>query len=279
MHYLCTSLCTNNMNKFKISVVLLLLATPMLLLAEPVQYKKPDLVWNKRASSRTGRYVTKSSAIAQAFTLSVDALYYYGDMDNEGAAFKNGFNTGSLGFMANLNYIQPLGSSGVNIRYTLGGGMLRGDGMKGTAGKEETLRERKMSSIMARAAVGVEWYPWVNYGFYIYGGVSAAYSHVTFDFKNSSVNLKGKTADVIGIMLPLEVGYNWQLSKSWLLGVHIGWASCVVDRDKLNLDGYPNEQYKLGIGGGNKTPDGWYQVGLTIGYSWHNCETCRVYKW
>ncbi len=264
-----------------LSILVLLLAVPCTVFAEPGLYRAPDYVWTKRPNRHTGRYVSPVNNASQAFTLSIDPLYYYGDMDNEGAVFKNGFSLGNVGFWGNLSYLQPLGMSGVKLRYTLGSGLLRGNGEGGSKKIAELMRPRKFRSVMARAAVGAEWYPVNGAGFYLYAGLSLGFSHVTFDYRNSdgTIDLHDVKANTFALMVPLEIGYNWTVKDSWIIGLHAGWSPAVFDRDGWNLDGNPNKEYSIGLSQWNKSPDGLLQFGITIGYSWHNCKDCRVFKW
>lgn len=260
-----------------------LFAAVQLLQAEPAPYKQSKYIWSKKVNKYTGRYANRRS-LAPSLTFSADALYYYGDIDNRAYTFKNGFNTGNVGFMANLNYSHPLGTSGVNMRFTLGGGMLRGDGEGGTKHIESLMRKGcNFQSGMGRMAVGAEWYPVADYGFYMYAGLSFAYSRVKFNYANGDFVLTDKTSDCFALMVPIEIGYNWLVNTSWIIGVHAGIATCVIPENvtssvNLNLDAYPNVEYKIGTSQENKSIDGWFQIGVTIGYSWHEMRNSNNRK-
>ena len=47
-------------------------------------------------NSKTGLYATKNQFVSQGLSVSVNALYYFGDVDNEGMAFSGGFNKDNL---------------------------------------------------------------------------------------------------------------------------------------------------------------------------------------
>ncbi|MBR1809669.1 MAG: hypothetical protein IJ776_09830 [Paludibacteraceae bacterium] len=283
----------------KLSVLLLqvlLLGATAFVNAEPVPYNKPDLVWTKSANSRTGRYITKGTSVAQAISLTLDAAYYYGDVENRGLALAGGplFADNICG-MAKINYSQPVASM-LNIRYSIGGGVLRGnneryaDKMYAT---DSPLSYRKFQSWILNGAVGVEIFPIPEAGFYIYAGVMLNYSNVRMDYGKSAPDgdwLYNWKNNSFLPMIPVELGYQFKLKKSWLMNVHLGFAQGLGDTETLNLDGYPHDFSGRGSGTaaglsgtmGKSTKqwfDGWFNVGVTISYSWHNCEICRLRKW
>lgn len=285
----------------KLLVVLLqvvLVVAPTMMFAEPVPYNKPDIVWTKSASSHTGRYVTKGSTVANSISLTLDGVYYYGDVENRGLAVAGGqlFADNVCG-MAKVNYSQPVASM-LNMRYSLGGGMLRGNNEKYADKMFESgspLSYRKFQSWILNAAVGVEIFPIPDAGFYVYAGLMFNYSNVRMDYGKSApgadwqYNWKNNS---FLPMIPVEVGYQFKLKKSWLMNVHLGFAQGLGDTETLNLDGYPHDiggnirgtASAAGLSGsaGSGTKqwfDGWFNVGVTISYSWHNCEVCRLRKW
>ena len=93
-------------------------------------------------------------------------------------------------------------------------------------------------------------------------------------------------------MLQLAIGYNWQLNRSWSLGIEMMIQEGVVDTHYMNLDAYPlapsqnSEGISMGGSFGSyidrygkeqiRWHDGWYHLGITIIYSWSDCEKCNV---
>jgi hypothetical protein len=93
-------------------------------------------------------------------------------------------------------------------------------------------------------------------------------------------------------MLQLAIGYNWQLNRSWSLGIEMMIQEGVVDTHYMNLDAYPlapsqnSEGISMGGSFGSyidrygkeqiRWNDGWYHLGITIIYSWSDCEKCNV---
>ncbi|MBQ8100558.1 MAG: hypothetical protein IJ169_04640 [Paludibacteraceae bacterium] len=278
-----------------IAVAALLLLPAPRVFAEADPYKKPDIVWTKRMNTYTGLYSKRQNGVANAISLTLDAAYYYGDVENRGLAVAGGpLFAENISGMGKINYTQPVASI-LNIRYSVGGGILRGNNQK-YADKlwntETPLSYRKFDSWILNASVGVEVYPIINAGFYIYAGLMFNYSNVTMNYGKNGPDgewLYSWKNNSILPMIPVEIGYQFNLGKSWLLNAHIGIAQGIGDTELLNLDGYPHDfsarGTKAGGGlgaGGTSTKqwfDGWFNVGITISYSWHNCEICRLRQW
>ena len=263
-----------------------------------------NIVWNTRQNAQTGLYTTKNYFVSQGVSLNASALYYFGDVDNEGVAFNGGWNTENLSLGGGLTfaYNLPLGNH-CNLRTTLMGGTLRGNN-KLKFDNLELPRDdyRKFHSYIIQPAVGVQYYPFTNAGFYIYGGLAVTASIIdNYDFyyygrlngetQNTRHEIEGSTFGVLP-MLQLAIGYSWRLAPSWTLSAEIMIQEGLIDTYYMNLDAFPmagsqnKDNYTLGQPFGKWTDrygkehihwnDGWFQVGLTITYQWRNCETCRI---
>ena len=265
------------------NIILLLLALFLMpvaeLCAEPEPYKKPDLVWAKRMNKTTGLYARRQNGQAHAVSLTLDAAYYYGDVENWGLAMVGGPLLDNISGIAKVNYTQPVGTI-INIRYSLGAGLIRGDNSY-YAQRNEGLSYRKFNSVTALAAVGVEVYPIPDAGFYIYAGLMFDYSHINYTYSK----IYNGTNESFLPMIPIEIGYQFYLGRSWLMNVHVGAAQGLLDTETFNLDGYPHRHITsngtvipMGLSH-NRLADGWFNLGITISYSWHNCETCRIRRW
>ena len=73
-----------------IAVAALLLLPAPRVFAEADPYKKPDIVWTKRMNTYTGLYSKRQNGVANAISLTLDAAYYYGDVENRGLAVAGG---------------------------------------------------------------------------------------------------------------------------------------------------------------------------------------------
>ena len=238
-------------------------------------YSKP--IWGKKTSRQTGLYTIKNRSVANGVCLNLNAMYYYGDIDMLDQAFVHGFQPQnmSLGGGLHFGYLKPLGRF-CNWRFTLGAGYLHGndsarytikdDGLKIPAGKG------KFNSVFGEANVGVEFYPFPRAGFYLYAGLGVAVSYINYDFYKTDIP-KGNTVSVLP-MLPLEIGYNFYLGGSWFLGVSASVHQGLMDMGHANLDAWPLDKTSVFQWG-----DGYFQIGLSISYRWHNCEVCRHSKW
>ncbi len=230
-----------------------------------------DIVWTKNQSRRTGLYTTRAHSIGNSIALSVDALYYFGDMERPGFALKTP-HVENLGWGVSVSYLQAMGYTW-NLRYSLGGGYMHGDNSKEV--EATGVAKRQYEAFNLRGSVGVEWYPFAKAGLYLYGGIQLQYSAVDYKIHN---NLYTGMEHCILPIIPLEIGYNFTIKKSWLVGLHIGYGQGLIDRDHLNMDGWP-QSGKFGNSKYNQWADGYLQAGITVSYSWHNCETCRLYRW
>ncbi len=220
------------------------------------------IVWSKRPG-RNGLYSSKSRALGENFSVAIDGLYYYGDMEVAGFSLKSP-TWKNLGAHLSANYHQDV-LPALKVRYTLGGGYMRGDNEKA---KTTT---RTFYAYNAKAAVGVEWYPIFKAGFYIYAGVALQYSNVHYDVYGES-----GTDHTFLPMIPIELGYDFHLNQDWCLGIHLGVSQGLLDINKINLDGWPSENF--GNSNLNKWMDGYMYLGVSVSWSWQRtqCAECRL---
>ena len=269
-----------------------------------LQAQGARVTWKKNINKRTGLYTTTNSFIKNGFSISGNAMYYFGDVDNEGVAFNGGFNKENVSYGGSiiLGYLMPAGTH-CNMRYTLMGGTLSGNNKV----KFDNLNPprddyRRFKSIIIQPAVGVEYYPFSNAGLYLYGGVALTASIIRefeFYYYQSTPSgkvrnpkpLSGKTFGFLP-MIQLGLGYSWYLSPSWTISAELLIQEGVIDTHYMNLDAYPlaPSQNSEGIAMGGtfgtyidrygkeqlRWNDGWFQVGITIAYRWSNCEECRI---
>ena len=258
------------------------------------------IVWTKKPSSKTGLYTTKNYFVSHGVGGNINALYYFGDVDNEGLAFHGGFNVHNLSVGGTLSFFYKLpAGSHCNIRFTLMGGTLHGNNeLKFSSLDLPRDDYRKFQAVLVQPAVGVQYYPFSNAGFYLYGGVAVAGSIITnYEFyyypKKGAERklLQGKTFGILP-MVQLAIGYTWRLTDSWSMGAEIMIQEGLIDTHYMNLDAFPlapsqnSDGVALGNSFGKWTDrygkehihwnDGWFQVGLTVTYHWRNCEHCRI---
>lgn len=281
--------------------ILLIFLGLMLLASSSVQaISNKRVLWTKKPSSSTGLYTTKNYFVSHGVGGNIGALYYFGDVDNEGLAFHGGFNTHNLSIGGGLSFFYNLPvSNHINLRFTLMGGTLHGNNELKFKSLDQPRDDfRKFTSILIQPAVGVQYYPFSNAGFYLYGGVAVAGSIITnYEFyyypQGSSERklLKGKTFGILP-MVQLAIGYTWRLTNSWSMGLEVMVQEGLIDTHYMNLDAFPlaasqnGDGVELGRSFGKWTDrygkehihwnDGWFQVGLTVTYHWRNCEHCRI---
>lgn len=288
--------------KFQIRHFLLFIIALPMLCSPAYAADQKRIVWRQSASSRSGLYTTKNYFVTNGVAFGVSALYYFGDVDNEGLAFNGGFNVNNLSIGGGLHFMyqMPAGNH-CNIRFGLMGGTLRGNNeLKFKSLPDPRDDYRRFNSWIIQPAVGVQYYPFSNAGFYIYGGLAVTASIIT-DYQfwymkrvdNQKVRslLQGKTYGILP-MVQVGIGYSWRLTDSWLMSAEIMLQEGLIDTYFMNLDAFPlaPSQNTDGVTLGNDFGkwvdrygkehihwnDGWFQVGITVTYRWSNCEYCRV---
>lgn len=288
----------NNRSQITLLLAIAFLVMPLVAMAQ--EYAPKRVLWRSKPGSSTGLYTTHNYFVSHGVSLNASALYYFGDVDNEGVAFSGGFNKENLSYGGGLQfaYNLPAGNH-CNIRFGLMGGMLRGNN-KVKLDNLEVPRDdyRKFQSFFIQPAVGVQYYPFSQAGFYIYGGLAATFSIITnFEFwyyqqhVRQPEPLTGKTYGLLP-MVQLAIGYSWRLSDSWTMSAELMVQEGLIDTQYMNLDAFPLDpsQNSKGVALGNSFGkwtdrygkehihwnDGWFQLGITVSYHWRNCEHCRV---
>lgn len=241
--------------------------------ARTAQYNKP--IWGKKPNRQTGLYTVRNKNIGNGVCLGVQAMYYYGDIDMLDQAFVHGFQPQNLSVGGSLyfGYLMPLGRF-FNWRFALSAGYLHGNDSTRVAvnskGEEIHPGKGKFSSVFGEFNAGVEFYPLPRAGLYIFAGLGLNMSYINYEFKKFGT---GSTVSVVP-MLPIEIGYNFYLGGSCFLGLSVGVHQALMDMGRANLDAWPLVSSSVFQWG-----DGYFQIGLSFSYRWHNCETCRVAKW
>lgn len=259
------------------------------------------IVWTKNANRQTGLYTTKNYFVSHGVGVTASAMYYFGDVDNEGVAFNGGFNLKNLSLGGGLNFFYNLPAGNhCNIRFAIMVGTIRGNNeFKFKSLSDPRDDYRKFQAIIIQPAVGVQYYPFSNAGLFLYGGFGLAASIINkyeFYYYKSVPSgkekhlIEGKTYGFLP-MIQLGLGYSWKLTESWSMSAEIMVNEGLVDTHYVNLDAWPmaktqnSDGVELGGTGltyvnryGKKTihwNDGWFQVGITVTYHWRNCEYCR----
>ena len=256
--------------------------------------------WTTKQNSRTGLYTTRNYFVSHGVSIGVSALYYFGDVDNEGLAFNGGFNKENLSFGGLLAFTYNLPASNhCNIKFGAMAGTLNGNNKAMLDAMEEPRDDyRKFKSFFVQPAVGVQYYPFSQAGFYLYGGVAATVSFIDFEFwyyqrhVRQEKPLTGKTYGILP-MVQLGIGYSWQLAEGWIMSAEVMVQEGLVDTQYMNLDAFPLDKTQndkgVALGSSRSTwidkdgvehkhwNDGWFQVGLTISYHWRSCERCKMH--
>ena len=220
-------------------------------------------------------------------SLTLDALYYYGDVENRGFAVFNGpLFLDNLSGLGKFNFTHRVGRY-THLRYTLAGGFINGSNEKyadQAAGTDKPLSYRSFHSWVVNGSFGVEVYPVQHIGLYLYAGVLFNYSRIEYSHWKT---LHGEM-DAYLPMVPFEIGYAFRMSDNWFINVHLGWTQGLCDKDGWSLDAFPHmhvdkdgTERTIGLAPSsyvNKMADGWFSLGITISYTWQNkCITCQFH--
>lgn len=196
--------------------------------------------------------------VGQGLQVSIGALYYFGDANSENIPILEDFQTTNLSGNLEVGYLHPLGGR-CNLRFTWANGLMRGDNEL-----HNNLQIKKFNSFFSEIDLGMEWYLFANAGLYLYAGVGAIYSYITYDYAKA----KGTTQSFCPIV-PVEFGYAFRMGYYTALTVAAGAHIAMVDAPTFNIDGYPqtaaqNPQHQAIGSNGNKWIDGYFtfKVGL-----------------
>ncbi len=261
-----------------ISLIVLLcwVAIPSTTLSAKPREELGDWVWSSHANKRTGRYAERTINAQHTVSLHVDGLYYYGDVEPRGWKFFDDFTHANLGLQIGGSYTQHL-TRRTNMRYSL---------YYNYVGAKDNSVYRMFDSHSGKAALGVEWHPFIGKGsgFYLYGGAAVQLNGVRLAWSTEENEYLSQVGDYKNIKrsvtyLPMvvgEIGYNFKLGTqdNWLLGVHVGLSYGLIDEKYINLDGWPTPSHIQTPN--NKWSDGYYSVGLTLSYTWKQCKQCRL---
>lgn len=204
--------------------------------------------------SSRGLYSTSTKYKEQGISLSLDMLYSYDDIDATGVSTRilsNWTGGGSFSYYVAM-------TQGVNFRATLGSGYIHGD----YPNQSDGTGKASFWTVYGELDAGVEWYPWLDYGFYVYGGIGCMMNAVRYTYGGNDE----KPINWLPVV-PLEIGYNFDIDENWRIGVHLGGHIGLIDTRTSNLDGYPNK-YTVAKPSSNKTPDGYLTFGINFIYRW-----------
>ena len=230
-----------------------------------------------RSSSRTGLYTHKLPTMRRGVGLTFNALYYYGDVDMLGVAFKEGWQPQnlSLGGSLKFDYLHQIGRT-TYVRASLLGGYLKGNDSArtevNTAGIKVPIGKGSFRNIFGEISAGVEWYPFSKAGFYTYLGLGVSLNVIDYDFTRIGYE-PGRMVNVVP-MLPFEIGYNFEVTRGFCICISASVHEALVDIPHCNLDAYPMQKSSRFQWG-----DGYFALGISFSYCWQECAPCRMAKW
>lgn len=261
-----------NLRFIVIVLVLIGMSVPAMLLGANPQ-RRYRIVGADRPNS-SGLYGRKGWATGENVSLQLNGLYYYGDAGMRRGTEKTPFLEENIGVSGAVSYSRPFAAH-FRWRVSLSIGMLTGDDSRLYPDNH-----RKFNSIFVEPAIGVQYYPFTKAGFYLFAGISLPNSFVKYDY----LGVQGRIYGIVP-MIPLELGYDIPLGSNWALSINVAVHQALLDVPICNLDGYPQKgslndaNLSFGLSDQNKFADGYFQVGISVLYSFGLCEPCRVYKW
>lgn len=185
----------------------------------------------------------------------------------------------NIGGSATLNYKLTFNPY-VSMRFGIQAGYLQGSNAKIMAKDKKVTSPHEFKSVIIEPYFGVEVYPILNYGWFLYAGFGVTESCIQY-YKHERRSVLYEEKNVLGVlpMFQFGTGYNWWLDRNWTLGIELMGQVGVMDDVKNSIDGWPNdaafilnhtdpvkkaseeEAYRKA-----KAPDGWFQIGMVISY-------------
>lgn len=235
------------------------------------------VVQRKTPSTKTGLYIRRIPTTKRGIGLTFNALYYYGDVDMLGIAFKEGWQPQnlSLGGSIKFDYLHQIGRT-TYVRASILGGYLHGNDSSRTIVNNEGVKvpvgKGSFSNTFGELSAGVEWYPFPKAGFYTYLGLGLSLNVIDYDF--SRLGYEPDRMVNLVPMLPIEIGYNFDIARGFCICISASVHQALLDVPHCNLDGYPMQKSSRFQWG-----DGYFALGISFSYRWHECEPCRLTKW
>ena len=241
------------MNRFKyISIVVL--GIVLLLFSEDAFAQKYYNQSYKPAFSRTK---SKDGFNAKGFSFGVGALYYFGDADPGRGSLPviTGISINDLSGAAFFNYNWPL-TDHFGLQAGADVGVLRAHN-----GKADNENYRRFMSIFVQPNVGVNIFPIDQLGLVIHLGIAATASYL---LNAEYATMKDYPKPTFGIlpMGQVSIGYNWNLTNVWRIGVFGAFKMGFLDMKNINLDGWP----VIPTTSANDWPDGYFEIGISVNY-------------
>ena len=258
------------------SFIAFVLLGGMLLSAAPIMgqdVKASNRFANKRVTNPrvTNKHaLNEKVSIYHGIVATLSAVYFSGDIVKPGDVFINGAMIDNISGSLALNYKMTINVY-VSMRFGVQGALLRGSNKRLLdVKKASSLHE--LSSTVVSPFAGVEVYPILNYGFFIYAGFGFPVSFIDYKHQENGVTYKGKITGLVPTF-QLGLGYNWWLTPDWTLGIELLGQIAVWDGQRFGMDGWPirgaynhnnpesERRYKSA-----KDPDGLAQLGLVVSY-------------
>lgn len=266
------------------TLISILMVGSMLAASLPMNAQQQDVQASKRfgANGPAKRVSTSTGPIKvyHGIVATFSGIAYSGDISKAWPIIRYGAIGDNMGLSGTLNYKLTFNPY-VSMRFGFQAGLLRGSNQKIYKNDETVSSRHNFKATMLQQFVGVECYPFLNYGFFIYTGFGVAESLISHYFHERRSIIFDENDKVAVIpMYHLGIGYNFWLDQNWTLGIELMGQIGMTDSEKNGFDGWPyadgsgfvlDESYanydsELEKYNKAKAPDGWFQFGVVLSY-------------
>lgn len=215
----------------------------------------------------------RKSMVTNSVSVHLKPLYMFSDMDIFKYAFRDPqyMKDIGLGGLVEVAYSVPFSKYAL-VRTSVCAGYVRGD-----ASIRCSSAKGPYNGGFGEAAVGLEYYPFVKKGLYIYGGLGLNLNSVTLFPERQ----ERRSFHVLPIV-PLEVGYKFGVRNGWYVGAAVSGHIGLMDSPNCNMDDYGDLLNR--IHPESYFPDGYVSFSLLVAYHWGESRgkydrICNCVKW
>lgn len=220
------------------------------------------------------RTKSKDGFNVRGFSFGVGAIYYFGDADaSRGEGFANSLTVikdmtiHDIGASAFFAYHIPL-TDHFGLRAGADLGFLQGNNRRfksvtdSLPGYTGGVAHREFMSAFLQPNIGVDIYPIEQYGLVIHFGIAATASFfLKTNYEGVSDEELASTTFSVLPMGQFSIGYNWNLTTAWRIGVFGAFKMGFMDMKNVNLDRWPVRPTNA-----NSWPDGYFEIGVTVNH-------------
>jgi len=225
-------------------------------------------VFSQGAQARGLYGSSRQSMVTSSVSVHLKPLYMFNDMDVFRFALQDAQYAKCVGMggLLEVAYSKPFSTHAL-VRTSGVVGYVHGD-----ASVRQNPNKGHYRGAFGEVACGLEYYPFQDYGLYLYGGLGLQINNVTVLPERKQHN----SYHVLPIM-PIEVGYKFHVSKRWYIGAAVSGHIGLVDSTWGNMDDYGDYQE-------SHFPDGYVSFSFLVAYhwggrKWRYSKICNCMRW